>query len=110
MEFSLPPATWSNEQQCVHARVLRHVRLFMAPWTVAHQAPLTIGFPRQEYWDGLPFSPLRDPPDPGIEPTSPVSHVPPALAADSLPLCYLGSPKQPKTKHQIVCKTLGTWQ
>ena len=39
-------------------------------WTVAHQAPLSIGFPRQEYWSGLPFLPLGGLPDPGIEPRS----------------------------------------
>ena len=35
-------------------------------WTVAQQAPLSLGFPRQEYWSGLPFPPLGDPPNPGI--------------------------------------------
>ena len=39
-----------------------------APWTVARQAPLSVGFPRQEYWGGLPFPPSGDLPDPGIEP------------------------------------------
>ena len=46
---------------------------------IAYQAPLSIGFPRQEYWSGLPCPPLGDLPDPGIEPMSP------ALQADSLP-------------------------
>ena len=41
------------------------------PWTVAHQAPLSTGFPRQEYWNGLPFPSRGDLPDPGIEPVSP---------------------------------------
>ena len=49
----------------------------MIPWTVACQAPLSIGFPRQEYWGGLPFPPPGDVPDPRIEPASLVS---PALA------------------------------
>jgi len=40
------------------------------PWTVAHQAPLPMGFPRQEYWSGLTFPPPGNLPDPGIEPTS----------------------------------------
>ena len=40
---------------------------FVTPWTVAQQVPLSIGFPRQEYWSGLPFSSPRDLPDPGIE-------------------------------------------
>ena len=44
----------------------------MIPWTVICQAPLSMGFPRQEYWRGLPFTSLGDFPDPGIEPMSPV--------------------------------------
>ena len=44
---------------------------FAAPWTAAHQASLSMGLPRQEYWSGLPFPPPRDLPDPGIEPVSP---------------------------------------
>ena len=47
-------------------------------WTVAHQAPLSMGFPRQEYWSGVPFSSPEDLPDPGNESESP------ALQADSL--------------------------
>ena len=47
------------------------VQLFVTPWTVARQAPLSTGFPRQEYWRGLPFPPPGDLPDPGINPTSP---------------------------------------
>ena len=48
-----------------------HVLLFVTPWTVARQAPLSMGFSRQEYWSGLPFSPPRDLPDPGNKPRSP---------------------------------------
>ena len=44
----------------------------MTPWTVACQAPLSMGFPRQEYWSGLPFPPSVNLPDPGIESTSPI--------------------------------------
>ena len=51
---------------------------FAAPWTVACQAPLSMRFPRQEYWIGLPFPPSGDLLDPGIQPTSPL--VSPALA------------------------------
>ena len=47
------------------------VQLFATPWTVAHQAPLCMGFPRQEYWTGLPFPSLGDLSDPGIESVSP---------------------------------------
>ena len=44
---------------------------FATPWTVACQSPLFMGFPRQEYWSGLPFSSAGDLPNPGIEPVSP---------------------------------------
>ena len=53
------------------AQPLRRVQLFGTPWTVAHRTPLSMGFLRQEYWSGLPFSPPGDLPDPGIEATSP---------------------------------------
>ena len=58
-------------------------------WTVAHQAPLSTGFPGQEYWSGLPCPPPGDLPDPGIKPSSPVSL---ALQADSVPLSHQRSP------------------
>ena len=51
----------------------------VTPWTAAHQAPLSVGFSRQEYWNGLPSPSPGDLPDPGIEPVSPT------LQADSLP-------------------------
>ena len=57
--------------------MLSHVRLFVTSWTVARQAPLSMGFSRQEHWNGLPFPPLGDFPDPEIGTESPVS---PALA------------------------------
>ena len=57
---------------------LSRVRLFATPWTVAYQAPPSMGSSRQEYWSGLPFPSPGGPPDPGIEPRSP------ALEADAL--------------------------
>ena len=57
--------------------MLSCVRLFVTPWTVAHQSPLFMGFPREEYWSGLPFPSLGDLPDPEVEPMSLAS---PALA------------------------------
>ena len=42
------------------------------PWTVAHPVPLSMGFRRQEYWDGLPFPTAGDLPEPRVEPASPV--------------------------------------
>ena len=61
----------------VHVCLLSHVRLFVIPWTVACQAPLSMGFSRQEYWSGLPFPSPRGLPDLGMEPKSLTS---PALA------------------------------
>ena len=46
---------------------LSHAQLFVTPWTVAHQAPPSVGFPRQEYWTGLPFPSPGDLPHPGIK-------------------------------------------
>ena len=54
---------------CVLSRISR-VQLFAIPLTVVHQAPLSMGFPRQEYWSRLPFPPLGDLFNPGIEPAS----------------------------------------
>ena len=59
----------------------------VTPWTVACQAPLSMGFPRQEYWSGLPFSPPGDLPDPGIKPASP------ALAGDFFTTQPSGKPQ-----------------
>ena len=69
--------------------VFSRVRLFVAPWTVAHQAPLSIGFSRQEYWSGLPCPFPGDLPNPGTEPECPAS---PALPVDSLWLSHWRSP------------------
>ena len=72
---------WINcLKEKIHVKVLlSHVWLFTRPWTVAHQAPLSIKFFRQEYWSGLPFPSPGDLPDRGIEPGSPT------LLVDSLP-------------------------
>ena len=73
---------------------LSHVQLFVTPWTVTWQAPLSMGFYRQEYWSGLPFPSLGGLPDPGAEPGSPT------LQVNSLPseppgkLSYDPSPMQ----------------
>ena len=70
----------SNILKSVHAQSLDHVQLFAAPWNSAHQAPLSMGFPRQKYWSGLSFPPPGDLPNPGIKPVSP------AWQMDSSPL------------------------
>ena len=59
------------------AQLLSHIRLFVTLWIVVHQAPLSMEFPRQEYWSGLPFTSPGDLPNSGIEPMSLTS---PALA------------------------------
>ena len=61
----------------IKVKVLSHVQLFGTPWTVACQAPLSMGFSRQEYWSGSPIPSPGDLPNPGIKPGSP------ALQADS---------------------------
>ena len=55
----------------VKVKSFSRVWLFVIPWTVAYQAPLSVGFPRQEYWSGLPCPSSGDLPDPGMEPGSP---------------------------------------
>ena len=64
-----------------------HVRLFAISWTVAHQAPLSMEFSRQEYWSGLLFHTPEHLPDPGIKPVSLASSL---SQMDSLPLYHLG--------------------
>ena len=71
------PKNWLFCILCACAQPLSRVWLCVTPWTVVHQAPLSVGFSRQEYCSGLPCPPSGDLPDPGIEPTSLVS---PALA------------------------------
>ena len=61
----------------------------VTPWTAAHQAPLSMGFPRQEYWSGLPLPSPGDLPDPGIEPVSP------ALAGRLFTAAPPGNPSKP---------------
>ena len=65
------------------------------PLTVAHQAPLSKGFSRQEYWSGLPFSSPGDLPNPGVKPRSPV------LQSDSLPTELSGQRTQVGWKHSL---------
>ena len=82
--------------------VLSLVQLFSTPCTVAHQAPLSMGFSGQEYWSGLPFSSPVELPDAGLEPTSP------ALAEGFFTSEHLGSPENRARlfKHLIVICTV----
>ena len=76
-----------------HAQSLSHVRLFATPRTITVQAPLSMGFPRQEYWNRLPCPPPGHLPNPGIEP---MSLAPPAWVGGFFfffkPLSHLGHP------------------
>ena len=84
-----------------------YVQLFVAPWTVAHQAPLSMGFSRQEYWSGLPRPPPGDLPDPGLEPMYVMS---PALTCGlfttELPVCvqFLSHVQLFVTPWTVACK------
>ena len=60
---------------CVYVLNRSVVSDSVIPWTVAHQTPLSMGFPWQEYWSGLPFPPPQGLPNPGIKPTFPASAV-----------------------------------
>ena len=73
----------------VCAQSLSHIQLFLTPWTIAHQAPLSMEFSRQEYWSGLPFPSLGDLLDPGIKFTSLGS---PALAGRFFTTAPSGKP------------------
>ena len=83
------------KQRYVHSCMLSHfshILLFVTLWTVARQAPLSIGFFRQEYWSGLPCPPLGDLPNQGIEPSALMC----PASAGSLPLAPPGKPKSEK--------------
>ena len=82
----------AKQSMCLNACALVHfsrVRLFVTLWSVACQAPLSMGFSRQEYWSGLPFPSAGHLPNPGIKPISPAS---PALQVDSWPTEPCGKP------------------
>ena len=86
--FRRQPSKLKSEKE---VKSLSRVRLFATPWTVAHQAPQSKGFSRQQYWSGWPFPSPGDLPDPGVEPRSP------ALRAGSLLTEPPGKPPQAET-------------
>ena len=84
IRFSRVASLWISffNISVVSAQSLSHAQLFATLWTVACQAPLSMGSSRQECWSGLPFPSPGDLPSLGIEPLSPMF---PAFQADSLP-------------------------
>ena len=91
---------WVTREALYYAWVksLSRVRLFATPWTIAHQAPQSMEFSRQEGWSELPFPSPGDLPNPGIEPASP------ALQADALPSEPPGKVRGLKDLHVILRK------
>ena len=85
-----------------------HVRLFSTLWTIARQAPLSMGFSRQEYWSGLPFPSPGDLPDPGIEhmsltfPALTGSFFTTSATWEALSFCYLLPKAQKQVHHSVV--------
>ena len=81
MRFSAILVQWPVHSKIIHVskkvkvKSLSCVRLFATPWTVAHKAPPSMGFSRQEYWSGLPFPSPGDLPHTGIKPRSPTLQV-----------------------------------
>ena len=93
---------------CVHAVCFVVSDFFVTPWTVAHQAPVSMGFPRQEHWSGLPCPPPSDLPNPGIKPR--YSN----LQVDSLPSEPPGNPqaacRSTNFKHFLLARSVLCFQ
>ena len=80
---------------CVCAQLLSHVQLFATLWTAALLTPLSVGFPRQEYWSGFPFPSPGHLPGPGIEPMSAASPASPGR------FCTTEPPGKPPPQHIV---------
>ena len=102
--LSEPPGKpWCLLLQIRSVQSLSRVQLFATPWTVDRQAPLSIRFPRQEYWGGLPFPSPGDLSNPGIKRMSLES---PALAGRFLPTEPSGKPQSKTVRHSVVSDSL----
>ena len=98
---------YSKGTECMRALVAQScLTVFVTPWTVACQVPLSVGFPRQEYWSGLPFPSPGDLPGPGIEPVSP------SPAGGFFTTETPGKPKVENTwsKVKATCSDLSNWE
>ena len=105
MKFLVLYAQMETKKLCCclvasEVKLLSRVRLFATPWTVAYQAPLSMGFSRQECWSELPFPSPGDLPEPGIKPGSP------ALQADALPSEPPGKPCLVATLCTTLCEPM----
>ena len=101
--FEVSASVFHSQHVCLLSRFSR-VQLFVTPWTVAHQAPLSMGFFRQEYCSGLPCTPPGDPPNPGMEPRSLMS---PALAGGFFTTSAPGKPSSArKSRNYSSCALL----
>ena len=89
---SLEVASFCESIHSTSAQLLSCVQLFLTPWIVVHQAPLSMEFSRQEYWSGLPFPISEGLPNQGLN--LHLLHLLQDWQAESLPLCHLGSPSQ----------------
>ena len=85
----LPLLSRSDSALSLFRNAHGHFWLFVAPWTITHQVPLSTEFSRQEYWNELPLSIPGNLPNPEFKPMSLAS---PAVAGDSLPLATPGKP------------------
>ena len=97
MPVFIPMSQKGKAKECSKMKVksLSCVQLFVTPWTITYQTPLSMGFSKQEYWSGFPFLSPGDLPDPGIKPRSP------ALQADALPSEPPGKPKNVQITVQL---------
>ena len=97
----------------VKVKLLSRVQLFATPWTVAHQAPPSMGFSRQEYWSGLPFPSPGDHPNPGTELRSPALQVDALTSEPPRKLTSLLDPKERQCKTMLKlphnCTHLTCW-
>ena len=97
MSVFIPMSKKGKAKECskMKVKLLSCVQLFVTPWTITYQTPLTMGFSKLRYWSGLPFPSPGVFPDPGIKPRSPT------LQADALPSEPSGKPKNVQTTVQL---------
>ena len=90
---------WSHHGQRPSCMRAKSLQLFATPWTIAYQAPLSMGFSRQEHWSGLPCPPPEDLPNPVIKPLSPIS---PASAGGFFTAEPAGKPRSAQARRFLL--------